>query len=522
MDEFSESQNPPPHGDNMPEMTVSELANALKRRSRRATAFVRVRGELGRVVLAKSGHLYFDIKDEGATLNTIMWKGNASKLPFKPEEGLEVVAEGRLSTYPGRSNYQMIADKLRPAGLGALMQLLEERKKKLAAEGLFAPERKKPIPFLPAVIGVVTSPTGAVIRDILHRVRDRFPVHVLIWPALVQGEKAAAEVEAGIRGFNALKVGGAIPRPDVIIVARGGGSIEDLWPFNEERVVRAVADSEIPLISAVGHETDTTLIDFVSDRRAPTPTGAAEMALPVRSELIAQVQTLGGRLTRRLTGRSRSGSWSCVRRARGCRSWTRCCRDRGRSWTWRRSGLADRCRGWWRGSGRSSIRRAAVAACGAAAGDRRQARGGGAVGGALAACAGAANETPARCAARTDTGAGFGFVRARAGAWVCAGDRSRRIACAVSCFGCGWRCAEAAVCGWRGRGDGGWRFRRAEIGASNAGHARSTEAAYSAADDGRRSGQPVLRGDHATGFTCCGVDVDVMRWCACTARGHRC
>jgi exodeoxyribonuclease VII large subunit len=191
---------------------------------------------------------------------------------------------------------------MRPAGVGALMQLLEERKKKLAAEGLFAPERKKPIPFLPAVIGVVTSPTGAVIRDILHRVRDRFPVHVVIWPALVQGEKAAGEVEAGIRGFNALQPGGPIPRPDVIIVARGGGSIEDLWPFNEERVVRAAADSLIPLISAVGHETDTTLIDYVSDRRAPTPTGAAEMALPVRAELMAQVETLGGRLTRRLLG----------------------------------------------------------------------------------------------------------------------------------------------------------------------------------------------------------------------------
>ncbi|MFT3725124.1 MAG: exodeoxyribonuclease VII large subunit [Hyphomonadaceae bacterium] len=302
MDEFIESQNPPPHGDNMPEMSVSELANALKKTVEENYSFVRVRGELGRVVLAKSGHLYFDIKDESATLNTIMWKGNAGRLPFKPEEGLEVVAEGRLSTYPGRSNYQMIADKLRPAGVGALMQLLEERKKKLTAEGLFAAERKKPIPFLPAVIGVVTSPTGAVIRDILHRVRDRFPVRVIIWPALVQGEKAAAEVEAGIRGFNALKVGGAVPRPDVIIVARGGGSIEDLWPFNEERVVRAAADSEIPLISAVGHETDTTLIDFASDRRAPTPTGAAEMALPVRTELIQQVQTLGGRLTRRLTG----------------------------------------------------------------------------------------------------------------------------------------------------------------------------------------------------------------------------
>lgn len=300
MDEFIESQKPPAPGDNMPEMSVSELANALKRTVEETYSFVRVRGELGRVVLAKSGHLYFDIKDENATLNTIMWKGNAGRLPFKPEEGLEVVAEGKLSTYPGRSNYQMIADKLRPAGVGALMQLLEERRKKLAAEGLFAPERKKPIPYLPAVIGVVTSPTGAVIRDILHRVRDRFPCHVLIWPALVQGEKAAAEVEAGIRGFNALKPGGAIPRPDVIIVARGGGSIEDLWPFNEERVVRAAAESEIPLISAVGHETDTTLIDYASDKRAPTPTGAAEMALPVRTELATNIASLGNRMDKLL------------------------------------------------------------------------------------------------------------------------------------------------------------------------------------------------------------------------------
>ena len=301
MDEFLESPAPPPHGDNMPEMTVSELANALKRTVEENYAFVRVKGELGRVVLAKSGHLYFDIKDENATLNTIMWKGNAGRLPFKPEEGLEVVAEGKLSTYPGRSNYQMIADKLRPAGVGALMQLLEERRKKLAAEGLFAPERKKALPYLPTVIGVVTSPTGAVIRDILHRVRDRFPCHVLIWPALVQGEKAAAEVEAGIRGFNALKPGGPIQRPDVIIVARGGGSIEDLWPFNEERVVRAAAESVIPLISAVGHETDTTLIDYASDRRAPTPTGAAEIALPVRSELIANIASLSGRMSKSLT-----------------------------------------------------------------------------------------------------------------------------------------------------------------------------------------------------------------------------
>jgi exodeoxyribonuclease VII large subunit len=298
MDEFAESQGAPKSGDNFPEMSVSELANALKRTVEETYSFVRVRGELGRVVLAKSGHLYFDIKDENATLNTVMWKGQAGRLPFKPEEGLEVVAEGRLSTYPGRSNYQLIADKMRPAGLGALMQLLEERRKKLAAEGLFAAERKKPIPFLPSVIGVVTSPTGAVIRDILHRVRDRFPVRVLIWPALVQGERAAAEVAGGIRGFNALTPGGAIPRPDVIIVARGGGSIEDLWPFNEEIVVRAAAESVIPLISAVGHETDTTLIDHASDRRAPTPTGAAEMALPVRAELISAVSSFGARMSR--------------------------------------------------------------------------------------------------------------------------------------------------------------------------------------------------------------------------------
>jgi exodeoxyribonuclease VII large subunit len=301
MDEFAESQGAPKPGDNFPEMTVSELANALKRTVEENYSFVRVRGELGRVVLAKSGHLYFDIKDENATLNTVMWKGQAGRLPFKPEEGLEVVAEGRLSTYPGRSNYQLIADKMRPAGLGALMQLLEERRKKLAAEGLFAPERKKPLPYLPAVIGVVTSPTGAVIRDILHRVRDRFPVHVIIWPALVQGERAAAEVSAGIRGFNALRPGGPIPRPDVIIVARGGGSIEDLWPFNEEIVVRAAAESVIPLISAVGHETDTTLIDYASDKRAPTPTGAAEMALPVRAELVSGIASFGGRMDKCLT-----------------------------------------------------------------------------------------------------------------------------------------------------------------------------------------------------------------------------
>ena len=249
----------------LPEMTVSELAGALRRTIEGAYPFVRVRGELGRVVLARSGHLYVDIKDESAQLNLVMWKGGVQKLSFRPEEGLEVIAEGRLSTYPGRSSYQLIADRMAPAGLGALMQLLEERRKKLAAEGLFAPERKKPLPFLPAVIGVVTSPTGAVIRDILHRVRDRFPVHVIIWPALVQGEKAAAEVEAGIRGFNALPAGGAIPRPDVIIVARGGGSIEDLWPFNEERVARE--DGALVRTAASLTEGDRLMLRFADGAR---------------------------------------------------------------------------------------------------------------------------------------------------------------------------------------------------------------------------------------------------------------
>jgi exodeoxyribonuclease VII large subunit len=255
---------------------------------------VRVRGELGRVLIAKSGHLYVDLKDENATIATVMWKSSVASLRFKPEEGLEVVAEGRLTTYPGRSQYQLIADRMEPAGIGALLAQLERLKAKLATEGLFAEARKKPIPFLPATIGIVTSPTGAVIRDILHRLRDRFPRRVLLWPVLVQGEYAAGQVAAAIRGFNALPAG---LRPDVLIVARGGGSIEDLWAFNEEVVVRAAAESGIPLISAVGHETDTTLIDFASDRRAPTPTAAAEMAVPVRVELIERLEACGARLS---------------------------------------------------------------------------------------------------------------------------------------------------------------------------------------------------------------------------------
>jgi exodeoxyribonuclease VII large subunit len=285
----------PPANDSA--LSVSELAANLKRTIETNFDHVVVRGELGRVTIAKSGHMYADLKDDKAVLNTIMWRGQVERLPFRPEEGLEVVATGRLSTYEGRSAYQLIASSMRPAGAGALMQLLEERKKKLAAEGLFDPKHKKKLPYLPRTIGVVTSPTGAVIRDILHRIRDRFPVRVIVWPALVQGEQAAAQVTAGIRGFNAMT---GPDRPDVLIVARGGGSIEDLWPFNEEIVVRAAFESEIPLISAVGHETDTTLIDYVSDQRAPTPTGAAEMAVPVRTELLLSTGESGERLKRAL------------------------------------------------------------------------------------------------------------------------------------------------------------------------------------------------------------------------------
>ena len=278
---------------NLPELSVSELAQAVKRTVERDFDRVRVRGELGRVMIAKSGHLYVDLKDENASIATVMWKANVAALTFKPEEGLEIVAEGRLSTYPGRSQYQLIAERMSPAGVGALLAQLEKLKAKLAAEGLFAAERKKRIPFLPRTIGVVTSPTGAVIRDILHRLGERFPRRVLLWPVLVQGPEAAGQVARAIKGFNALQDD---LRPDVLIVARGGGSIEDLWAFNEEVVVRAAAASDIPLISAVGHETDTTLIDYASDLRAPTPTGAAEKAVPVRAELIERVEVLEGRL----------------------------------------------------------------------------------------------------------------------------------------------------------------------------------------------------------------------------------
>jgi exodeoxyribonuclease VII large subunit len=290
---MSETAQPGPANSNLPELTVSELAQSVKRTVERDFDRVRVRGELGRVLIAKSGHLYVDLKDENATISTVMWKANVAALSFKPEEGLEVVVEGRLSTYPGRSQYQLIAERMSPAGVGALLAQLEKLKAKLSAEGLFARERKKPIPYLPRLIGVVTSPTGAVIRDILHRLGERFPRRVLLWPVLVQGPEAAGQIARAINGFNALT--GAL-RPDVLIVARGGGSIEDLWAFNEEIVVRAAAESAIPLISAVGHETDTTLIDFASDLRAPTPTGAAEKAVPVRAELIERIGVLEGRL----------------------------------------------------------------------------------------------------------------------------------------------------------------------------------------------------------------------------------
>ncbi len=274
---------------NVHEFTVSELSGAVKRAIEENFGLVRVRGELGRVTRAASGHVYLDLKDEKAVLSSVMWKGMAERLTIRPEQGMEVVATGRMTTFAGQSRYQLIIDSLEPAGVGALMALFEERKKKLAAEGLFAQERKKPIPFLPDVIGVVTSPSGAVIRDILHRLRERFPRHVVVWPTLVQGRGAEEKIAAAIEGFNRLDDNGDVPRPDVLIVARGGGSLEDLWCFNEEIVARAAAASDIPLISAVGHETDTTLIDFVADKRAPTPTAAAEFAVPVRSELLSEV-----------------------------------------------------------------------------------------------------------------------------------------------------------------------------------------------------------------------------------------
>jgi len=295
---------------NAHEFTVSEISAAVKHTIEDTFGHVRVRGEVGRLSRPGSGHLYFDLKDDKSVMSAVAWKGVAGRWPIQPEQGMEVIVTGRLTTFAGQSKYQIIVEHVEPAGVGALMALLEERRKKLLAEGLFDADRKKKLPYLPRVIGVVTSPTGAVIRDILHRLDDRFPTHVIVWPVRVQGESCAPEVAAAVAGFNALPSGGPIARPDIIIVARGGGSVEDLWGFNEEAVVRAVAASDIPVISAVGHETDITLVDYAADMRAPTPTGAAEVAVPVRAELIGYVEDLGNRqraATRRLavSGRDR-------------------------------------------------------------------------------------------------------------------------------------------------------------------------------------------------------------------------
>lgn len=282
---------------NAAEYTVSEISGALKRTVEDVFGNVRVRGEIsGYRGPHSSGHAYFALKDDRARLDAVVWKGTMSRLKFRPEEGMEVIATGKLTTYPGKSNYQIVIDNLEPAGAGALMALLEERKRRLQAEGLFDTGRKRLLPFMPRVIGVVTSPTGSVIRDIIHRIKDRFPLHILVWPVRVQGETSGAEVTAAVNGFNALAWDDAIQRPDLLIVARGGGSLEDLWGFNDEALARAVAASGIPVISAVGHETDWTLIDLVADVRAPTPTGAAEIAVPVKADLEATLASLGARL----------------------------------------------------------------------------------------------------------------------------------------------------------------------------------------------------------------------------------
>jgi len=296
-----------PQATNLVEYTVSELAFALKRTVETAYGLVKLRGEIsGFKGRHTNGHCYFKIKDENAVIDAVIWSSTFQRLKIKPDEGLEVVVKGRVTIYPGKSTYQIVIDELEPAGIGALLAQLEERKRRLAAEGLFDPARKKPLPFLPRIVGVITSPTGAVIRDILHRLEDRCPCHVLVWPVRVQGETCAVEVSAAIVGFNRLEGAAPVPRPDLLIVARGGGSLEDLWGFNDERVARAAAASTIPLISAVGHETDWTIIDYVADFRAPTPTAAAERAVPVRAELLIGISQHGLRvaasLRRRLEG----------------------------------------------------------------------------------------------------------------------------------------------------------------------------------------------------------------------------
>jgi exodeoxyribonuclease VII large subunit len=278
--------------------SVSELSFALKRTLEDAYGFVRLRGEISKVTHHSNGHVYLTLKDERAAIDGVVWKGQVRGLSIRPEQGLEVIVTGKITAYPAGSRYQIVIETMEAAGMGALLAQLERLKGRLAAEGLFAPERKRAIPAMPAVVGVITSPTGAVIRDILHRIRDRWPCRVVVWPVVVQGDAAAGQVSAAIRGFCALDPAGPVAKPDVLIVARGGGSVEDLWPFNDEQLARTVADCTIPLISAVGHETDTTLIDFVSDRRAPTPTAAAEMATPVLAELKAAVSDLGARMHR--------------------------------------------------------------------------------------------------------------------------------------------------------------------------------------------------------------------------------
>lgn len=282
----------PTTGDNNPAVSISELAFALKRTLEDRFGHVRLRGEISKVNRHASGHVYLTLKDDKASLDGVVWKGQVRGLSIQPETGLEVIVTGKITSYPARSSYQIVIDSMEAAGAGALLAQLERLKAKLRDEGLFEPGRKSALPRYPRVIGVITSPTGAVIRDILHRIRERWPCHVLVWPVVVQGEVAARQVAAAIRGFQALPADGPVPRPDVLVVARGGGSVEDLWPFNDEELARTVVACSIPLVSAVGHETDTTLIDFVSDRRAPTPTGAAEILTPVRTELVATLADL--------------------------------------------------------------------------------------------------------------------------------------------------------------------------------------------------------------------------------------
>jgi exodeoxyribonuclease VII large subunit len=289
---------PEPPRDNNPPLSISELSFALKRTLEERFGHVRLRGEISKVNRHASGHIYLTLKDDKAAIDGVVWKGQARGLGVQPESGLEVIVTGKITSYPARSSYQIVIETMEPAGAGALLAQLERLKARLSAEGLFEPGRKKPIPTFPAVVGVITSPTGAVIRDILHRITERWPCRVIVWPVVVQGDAACGQVSAAIRGFDALTSGGPVPRPDVLIVARGGGSVEDLWCFNDEGLARTVAEARIPIISAVGHETDTTLIDFVSDRRAPTPTGAAEIATPVLADLRYAVADLDRRLAR--------------------------------------------------------------------------------------------------------------------------------------------------------------------------------------------------------------------------------